>query len=180
MTMEIAQLGQPVLRYKAEEIPAEEIPTEAFQKFIDEMMATVTEAGGAGLAGPQVFARRRIFLAGVLPSASEEESSAMEVFINPRLTALSEKQLIAWEGCLSFLELLVLVPRYEAVKIEYLNRHGEEKSLELRDWPARIVQHENDHLDGILTVDRAPSTRYIIKASEVEAASADLRTQAPE
>jgi peptide deformylase len=75
-----------------------------------------------------------------------------------------------WEGCLSFPELLVLVPRFRHVRIDYLNLNGEPEALELEDFAARVVQHEYDHLDGILTIDRAASTLHIIKASEIDAA----------
>jgi peptide deformylase len=174
MTLPIAQLGQPVLRRVAAEIPAGDIGTSSFQHFVDDMLATVTEHQGAGLAGPQVFAERRIFVAKVLLSDRQDGEREFEVFINPRIIALSEDPVLAWEGCLSFPELLVLVPRLARLRIDYHNRHARPQSLELEAWPARIVQHEFDHLEGVLTVDRAPSTRYIIKASEIEAAMKEL------
>jgi peptide deformylase len=174
MTLPIAQLGQPVLREKAHEVPQAEILTAEFQQFVDQMLATCKEANGAGLAGPQVFAGRRIFVARVLPFQQGQVLPEPAVFINPRITAASEKHILGWEGCLSFMELLVLVPRHEAIRVEFLNRKGEPQILELRGFPARVVQHEHDHLEGILTIDRAPSTRYIIKASELEAATKEL------
>ena len=169
MSLKIAQLGQPILRERACEVPAEEIRTPEFQAFLREMQATLAEAQGAGLAGPQVFSGRRVFLAAVLPPLEPEGPRQLEVFINPRLTAASKETGFAWEGCLSFAELLVLVERHKAVRIEYLNADGEPRTLDLSDFPARIVQHEHDHLEGILTVDRAPTTKYIIKASELDA-----------
>jgi peptide deformylase len=78
-----------------------------------------------------------------------------------------------WEGCLSFPELLVLVARVRAVRLEYLNEAGNVRTRELEDFAARVAQHELDHLDGILTLDRAASTRDIIKASELEAVGGD-------
>jgi peptide deformylase len=174
MALTIAQLGQPVLRQVAAEIPPEEISTPAFQQLLDDMLATLTEAKGAGLAGPQVFAGKRVFLAGVFPPPAEDEPRGLEVFINPRVAALSGERSLSWEGCLSFVELLVLVPRHKRVRVEYLDRHGRAKTLDLEGFPARVVQHEYDHLEGVLTLDRAPSTRYIIKASELDAAMAEL------
>jgi peptide deformylase len=174
MALQIAQLGQPVLRAIARDVSAEEIRTPEFQQFIDDMLQTLGEANGAGLAGPQVFRSQRIFLAGVLPPTEDKGPRGVEVFINPRITGITGEQASAWEGCLSFSELLVLVERPIGVRVEFLNRQGEPRMLELADFPARVVQHELDHLDGILTIDRAPSTRYIIKASEIEAAEADL------
>jgi peptide deformylase len=173
MILPIAQLGQPVLRQVAAEVPAEEIPSPAFQKFLDDMLETLRAANGAGLAGPQVFSGRRVFLAAILPPAAEDEPPGVEFFINPRLTPLSDQHSLAWEGCLSFVELLVFVPRRRRVRVDYLDRHGRPKALELEGFPARVVQHEYDHLDGVLTLDRAPSTRYIVKASEIEAVLAE-------
>jgi peptide deformylase len=169
MALKIAQLGQPVLRKPAVEVPREEIATPEFQAFLQEMRATLEEAKGAGLAGPQVFAGRRVFLAAVLPPLEPDGDRQIEVFINPRFTAASKESGFSWEGCLSFPELLVLVERRKAVRIEYLNAHGEPRTLDLTDFPARVVQHEYDHLEGVLTVDRAASTRHIIKASELDA-----------
>jgi len=169
MVLKIAQLGQPVLRTMAKEVPVDQIPTPAFQQFIQDMIDTLNEAEGAGLAGPQVFSSQRIFLARVLPPAEENGPRGVEVFINPRITAVSPQQAAAWEGCLSFPELLVLVERPVGVRISYLDRQGDPRTLELADFPARVVQHELDHLNGVLTVDRAVSTRHIIKASEIEA-----------
>lgn len=177
MALKIAQLGQPILRQRAEEISSETLQSEEFQQFIDDMLSTVTEAHGAGLAGPQVFSNKRIFLAAVLPTDDEDEIPGMEVFINPKLSATTEEATLAWEGCLSFLELVVLVPRVQGVKVDYLDRNGKAKTLELTDWPARVVQHEYDHLDGILTIDRAPSTKYIVKASEIDAAREALKVK---
>jgi peptide deformylase len=173
MLLKIAQLGQPVLRRRAAEIPPEQIRTEELQRLIDSMLDTLQEAHGAGLAGPQVFAGRRLFLAAVLPPRAEDSPPEVEVFINPRIVALSHERRLAWEGCLSFSELLVLVPRHRHVRVEYLNRHGEPRTLDLEDFAARVVQHEHDHLEGILTLDRAPSPRYIVKASEIDAVLAD-------
>ena len=174
MILKIAQLGQPVLRRPALEVSPEELKTPAFQQFVDDMLATLAQEQGAGLAGPQVFSSKRIFLAGVHPPAEPEAPLGVEVFINPLIVAASAQTASAWEGCLSFPELMVLVPRFEAVRIQYLNRHGDAQTLELHGFPARVVQHETDHLDGILTIDRAESTHDIIKASEIDAVREDL------
>jgi peptide deformylase len=167
MPLPIAQLGQPVLWRKAEPVPPETIPTPEFQQFLDAMRETMIEAGGVGLAAPQVFDGRRVFLAAILPGA-EEDSVRIETFINPVVTPLSDEVDRAWEGCLSFRELLVLVPRFRAIRLDYLDAVGVTRSLELTGFPARVVQHEFDHLDGILTIDRAPTRHDIVKASEIE------------
>ena len=168
MTLAIAQLGQPVLREKAIEVPVEEIGTPGLQAFLQEMARTMIERAGVGLAAPQVFTSKRIFLARVVPPPTEDELPGIEVFINPRITSVSAERALGWEGCLSFMELSVLVPRHKGIVVEYRNAAGEAKSLELNGFSARVVQHENDHLDGILIIDRARSTLDIVKTSEME------------
>jgi peptide deformylase len=169
MILKIAQLGQPVLRQPAAEISLDEIRSPEFQAFLQNMRETLEKEKGAGLAGPQVFAGKRVFLGAVLPPAVEDGPRGVEVFINPKFTAAATETAFSWEGCLSFPELLVLVERAEAVRMEYLDATGAARNMELTGFPARIVQHEYDHLEGILTIDRAPSTKYIVKASEIEA-----------
>ncbi len=169
MLLKIAQLGQPVLRHVAQPIAADALTDPEFRQFLADMHETLVTAGGVGLAAPQVFASRRVFLARVMPPAQEGEKPGVEVFINPRVTAMTEEIVAAWEGCLSFQELLVLVPRPRAVRVDYFDAAGQPKALALEGFPARVVQHEFDHLEGILTIDRAESTLDIIKASEIDA-----------
>ncbi len=169
MLLPIAQLGQPVLRQLAEPVPPEEISAPAFQELLADMLETLRAHKGAGLAAPQVFVSRRLFLGAIWPPAEKGQLPQPEVFINPQLSIVSQEVVNGWEGCLSFPELLVLVPRLQAVRVDYLDAQGQARGLELRDFAARVVQHEFDHLEGILTLDRAPSTRCIIKASEIEA-----------
>ena len=150
------------------------------------MLETMHVNGGIGLAAPQVFAGKRVFLAGILPpvestddiededdEVAEDESEGedveddddgeeedelrpgVEVFINPRFAAVSEERALGWEGCLSFIELQVLVSRHVAVIVDYLNASGEPCRKELSGLRARVVQHEFDHLEGVLTIDRA-------------------------
>ena len=168
MPLKIAQLGQPVLRAVAAEVASADILSEEFQQLLGEMYTTLRDAEGAGLAAPQVFVSQRVFLAAILPAGDDDAPAAVECFINPRLVPLTTEAASAWEGCLSFPELLVLVPRPTQVRIEYLNADGEASILDLEGFAARVVQHEFDHLEGILTLDRALSTQHIIKASEAE------------
>jgi peptide deformylase len=168
MLLEIAQLGQPVLRAVAAEVPAVQLGRQPFQELLSDMRDTLAHHKGAGLAAPQVFASVRVFLAAILPPAVEDEPPGVEVFINPKITPLTEEVKDAWEGCLSFAELLVLVPRSVSVRVEYLNENGESRALDLSGFPARVVQHEYDHLEGVLTIDRVESSHDIVKASEID------------
>lgn len=167
--LDIAQLGQPILRQRAVEAPADEIASPAFQQFLRDMRETLLTAKGAGLAAPQVFDNRRVFIAAILPAVEADGDPEIETFINPRLLGASEERAEAWEGCLSFPELLVLVPRPLAVRMQYLNDRGESCVIDLAEFAARVAQHELDHLDGVLTLDRAKSSKHIIKASEIDA-----------
>ncbi len=171
MALEIAQLGQPVLRQVAVDVPLEQLARQPFHELLAEMRETLREQQGVGLAAPQVFASLRVFLAAIVPPETEDDLPGIEVFINPKITPLTSETGNAWEGCLSFPELLVKVPRCKAVRIDYVNAEGKASALELQGFPARVVQHEMDHLDGVLTLDRAVSTLDIIKASELD----DLR-----
>jgi peptide deformylase len=168
MHLEIAQLGQPVLRQVAVEVPSEQIARQPLLELLRDMFETLAQHNGAGLAAPQVFASLRVFLAAIVPPQEDGAPPGIEVFINPKITPLTNETARAWEGCLSFPELLVLVPRYRAVRTEYLDASGEPRARDLDGFPARVVQHEFDHLEGILTIDRAESTRHIIKASEID------------
>jgi peptide deformylase len=191
MPLPIAQLGQPVLRQPAADVSIDEIRTPEFQQFLVDMLETMTAAGGIGLAAPQVFVGKRIFLAGILPPAAteddgvdddeedEDERPGVEVFINPRFAVVSDERADGWEGCLSFIELQVLVSRHVWVVVDYLNALGEPCRKELAGFRARVVQHELDHLEGVLTIDRAATTRDIVKASEMDAVLKD-RVTTPE
>src|SRR5262245_40352840 len=106
MQLKIAQLGQPVLRERAEEVSPAEIVTPQFQQLVRDMAETIEAQKGAGLAGPQVFCGKRVFLAAVLPPLEPKGPRQIEVFINPRFTGASRETDFDWEGCLSFAELL--------------------------------------------------------------------------
>jgi peptide deformylase len=173
MSLKIAQLGQPVLRRIAQPLPPESILSPEFQQFLDQMHDTLRESGGVGLAAPQVFVSLRVFLAVTRVAENEDDHPEPNVLINPTLTPLHDEKVPGWEGCLSFPELLVLVPRSRSVRVDYLDRSGAPQSLTLEGFPARVVQHEFDHLEGILTLDRAASTHDIVKASEIDAVRED-------
>jgi len=163
----VAQLGQPVLRRKADPVPPEMIRAPQFREAVARMLQVLEQQGGVGLAGPQVFLSQRVFLA-AFESPDDKDTLEVEVFINPRLVSVSEEKDSAWEGCLSFPELSVLVSRPRQVRVEYQDLDGEQRALDLSGFSARVVQHEYDHLDGILTIDRAASTQDIVKTSELE------------
>lgn len=147
--LKIARAGHPVLRRPAAPVPAHEVTGPAVQRIIDDMLATVADADGAGLAAPQVHISRRIVVLTI------DEERGMEVWINPELTPLTEERLITYEGCLSVPGLRGAVARPAKVAVKALDRHGQPLEYLLEDFPAVVAQHECDHLDGVLYIDRA-------------------------
>jgi len=142
-------MGHPVLRLNAEAVHPQDIQTEEFQRFLDDMLETMDEYDGAGLAAPQVHTSLRIVCLTLDPDAGPE------FLINPKLTPLNDEMMRTVEGCLSVENLRAVVERYAHLKVEALDRGGNTKIYELHGFPAVVVQHECDHLDGVLYVDRA-------------------------
>ena len=144
----IAHLGHPVLRTPAAEVPVESILLDDIQQIISDMHETVIDADGAGLAAPQVFVSKQIVLLDL------DDGNGMQVWINPKITPLTEEVMIGFEGCLSVPNMRGAVARYAKIAVEGWNEKGEAFSIELEDHPAVVAQHECDHLQGILYVDR--------------------------
>ena len=160
--LSILQLGEPILRQKASFV--ENINDEHIQKLIDDLVATVAQGNGVGIAAPQVAQSSRLFIVASrpnprYPNAPEMEPTAM---INPKIIAHSTEIVKGWEGCLCVPGIRGLVPRYQEIEVEYTDRHGKTQKQEFTDFVARIFQHEYDHLDGIIFLDRLESTLDII------------------
>jgi peptide deformylase len=146
--LRVAQMGHPVLRLVAQPVEAEVIPTEDFQRFLDDMLETMEEYEGVGLAAPQVHTSVRAVVLTLDPEVGPE------FLINPVIEPLSDVVMRSVEGCLSVHKLRGVVERPAHVRISALDRWGRTKVYELRGFPAVVVQHECDHLDGVLYVDR--------------------------
>ena len=156
--LKVAHMGHPVLRAKAKPLAAADIKHPAFQALIEDLLDTMAEYHGVGLAAPQVHESLRVFV-GVLESAKPDEGKDAPdpepaVIINPEVTTIGEEVVEDWEGCLSIPDIRGRVPRAREVRLRGLNREGGRIDLTLRDFPARVAQHEADHLDGILFFDR--------------------------
>lgn len=167
-TLEIIQLGNPLLRAKAQVV--ENVRDGRIQKLINNLIATVNQANGVGIAAPQVANSDRLFIIASrpnprYPNAPEMKPTAM---INPRILAHSTEVVKGWEGCLSIPGIRGLVPRYQAIEVEYSDRDGKLQKQELTDFVARIFQHEYDHLDGIVFLDRLESTQDLITEQEYQ------------
>lgn len=164
----IVQLGNPQLRQKS--VAVENIHNAEIQKLIDDLLATVAQANGVGIAAPQVGVNKRLFIVASRPNPRYPHAPKMEptAMINPEIIAHSPQIVKGWEGCLSVPGIRGLVPRYQAIAIEYTDRHGNLQQQELTDFVARIFQHEYDHLDGIVFVDRLQSTLDMITEQEYQ------------
>jgi peptide deformylase len=152
--LKVARMGHPVLRKPAREVDPTEVRTAPFQKLIDDMIETMVEYEGIGLAAPQVHESVRLFVAGVEGSGDDLK---ILPFVNPVVTAVGSETVEDWEGCLSIPDLRGRVPRAREVVIRALDRRGKPFEMTLRNFPARVVQHETDHLDGILFLTRMAS-----------------------
>lgn len=164
--LQIAQLGQPVLRQKAK--PVKNIREKKIQQLIDDLIATVIEVNGVGVAAPQVYRSARVFIVAShpnprYPNAPEMEPTAM---INPKILSHSQEKIKDWEGCLSIPGIRGLVPRYKSIKVEYFDRKGKRLRTQFKDFVARIFQHELDHIDGIVFLDRLESNKDVITDKE--------------
>jgi len=172
--LKIARMGHPVLRVKARAIERTDIRGAALQKLIDDMIETMIEYRGVGLAAPQVHEGLRLFVATLDADDDEDEAgdetgdetgdehkgdgrSAPVVVINPELIPVRSEVLEDWEGCLSVPDIRGRVPRAREVIMRAFDRHGGRIELRAHDYPARVIQHETDHLDGILFFDRMRS-----------------------
>jgi len=153
--LKVARMGHPVLREKTRAVDKHELRTPELQKLIDDMIETMEEYSGIGLAAPQVHESRRLFVAVLDPEGrGEGEPIAL---INPEITSLTKDLIEGWEGCLSIPDIRGRVPRSPHIKVSALNREGKRIEIEARDFPARVIQHEADHLDGVLFFDRMRS-----------------------
>jgi peptide deformylase len=158
--LKVARMGHPVLRKRARPVEQAEISTTAFQKLIDDMLETMREYDGIGLAAPQVHESVRLVLVGIdgdRDEQSRERPIPILALINPEIKPIGREVAEDWEGCLSVPKLRGKVPRPNEVRLSALDREGRRVDMQLRGYPARVVQHEADHLDGTLFVDRMKS-----------------------
>ena len=152
----IARAGHPVLRQIAAEVPLEQINSPAIQMLIDDMLDTVIDANGAGLAAPQIHESLRIVLL-ELDSVQVESPAVRDKFmiwINPEISVLSNDLMIGFEGCLSLPGLRGAVARSTEIEVKAYDRHGKQLHHRLSGFDAVVSQHECDHLDGTLYIDR--------------------------
>jgi len=155
--LKVAHMGHPVLRAKARSIDRADIKSPSVQKLIDDMMETMKEYHGVGLAGPQVHESVRLFVASLDAGRDVENPSEPIAIINPEITPVTNELVEDWEGCLSIPDIRGKVPRVREIKVRAFDRNGDKIEIRAANFSARVIQHETDHLDGILFFDRMKS-----------------------
>lgn len=155
--LKVARMGHPVLRQKTRALDRVEITSPSIQTLIDDMLETMAEYHGVGLAAPQVHASVRLFVAALDSDDDESREDEPIVLINPEITPIGSAEAEGWEGCLSIPDIRGQVPRAKEIIVRGYDRTGSRIEITARDFPARVVQHETDHLDGILFLDRMRS-----------------------
>jgi peptide deformylase len=172
MALKIVQVGEPVLRQKAQTLTSERIRSREIQRLIENMREAMYKAPGVGLAAPQVGENLQIaviedkpeYVKDAKPDVLKERERrpvAFHVIVNPVLTLLGPSDIEFFEGCLSLTGFTAMVPRARSVRVECLDHTGAPKVIEATGWYARILQHEVDHLQGVVYIDRMHSRTFM-------------------
>lgn len=162
--LKVARMGHPVLRTRTKPLDPALIKSAEIQQLIDDMFQTMREYQGVGLAAPQVHESLRLFVAGFAPARDPDEDEGEEdgrvplmCLINPEITAIGKGVQEDWEGCLSIPDIRGKVPRATDIEVRAYDRRGRRIDMTARGFTARVIQHETDHLDGVLFFDRMTS-----------------------
>jgi len=166
--LKVARLGHPVLRQPAQPVPVADIRSAEVQRLIDDMVETMREYDGAGLAANQVHTLLQIAVIEVEtnPRYPEAQAIPLTVVVNPVVTPLTDEREDGWEGCLSVPDMRGVVSRHTAVRLECYDREANPVSLVAKDFFALVIQHETDHLNGIVYVDRMRDLRTLSHIAE--------------
>lgn len=172
MIYEVLRIGTPSLREKSEPVPLDRIQEPFFQSMIDDMLETMYHKNGAGIAAPQIGHNFRIMVFEITknPRYPEAAPIPLTILINPSFEVLSQEKQYGYEGCLSVGDLRGLVPRYMHIRYRGLDRTGALVEREVTQFHAKVFQHEYDHLEGILFIDRIEDTRTLGFTSELKEA----------
>lgn len=165
---EILQLGNPTLRQLAQSVENPQDP--ALQSLIDELIETLTQSAGVGIAAPQVGLPLQLMIVASHPTPRYPFAPQMSPLplLNPQIVDHSTDIEKGWEGCLSVPGIRGLVPRYLSITVDYLDRHGNPQTQTFHDFVARIFQHEFDHLQGMVFVDRVESSHELMTEQEYQ------------
>jgi peptide deformylase len=146
--LKIARMGHPVLLQQA--LPVEDPGSAEIRRLVADMIETMLDAPGVGLAAPQVHVPVRVFVFHLPPGRADADPVGPSVVINPEIEAVGQTQVLRWEGCLSIPGLRAAVPRFERIRYRGVDCEGKAVGGEVDGLHANVVQHEYDHLDGIL------------------------------
>src|SRR3954465_9343238 len=163
--LKVSHLGHPVLRMQTKHLPKEALEHPAIQTLIDNMMETMVEYYGVGLAANQVHESLAI---AVIESHGARGDIPMTVLVNPEITVLNEELIEDWEGCLSIPDFRGRVPRYRKLRVDALDRHGRKIQITAEGFFARVIQHEFDHLMGKVYLDRMPDLQTLAHLDEFQ------------
>jgi peptide deformylase len=161
--LKVARMGHPALRQRAKAVDPGDIKAPRFQQLIDDMFETMREYQGVGLAAPQIHVGLRLFVAGFPPDDRDDEEDDSDrrvplmALINPEIRPVGAAVVEDWEGCLSIPDIRGKVPRAESIHVDAYDRKGRRIQMQARGFTARVIQHETDHLDGVLFFDRMKS-----------------------
>lgn len=163
--LKVSRLGHPILREQARPLSKEALAGSVIQTLIDNMMQTMAEYYGVGLAAPQVH--ESLSLA-VIESHGSRGNIPMTVLVNPDVTILDEELIEDWEGCLSIPEFRGRVPRYRRLRVDALDREGNKIQIVAENFFARVIQHEFDHLMGKVYLDRMRDMQSLTHLEEFQ------------
>jgi peptide deformylase len=167
--LKVARIGHPIVRAVARPVPTEDIRSAVIQDLIDDMEETMHEYEGVGLAAPQVHVGLRLAVITVPESDDRtEEAVPFTVLVNPVITPVGNEMALGWEGCLSIPDLRGEVLRHTRLRLDALDRDGQPYTLEAEGFFARVIQHECDHLDGDVYLDRMTELRSLSFLGEFE------------
>jgi peptide deformylase len=166
--LKVARLGHPVIRAVAQPVDPAMINTPEFQKLLDDMVDTMREYTGVGLAAPQVHLSLQIAVLEVEhhPRYPEMPPVPLTFLINPQVTVLDASTVEDWEGCLSIPEMRGMVPRFKQLRVTAIGRQGQALDFLANDFHARVIQHETDHLKGEVYLDRMSNLRTLSHLAE--------------
>lgn len=166
--LEISYLGHSILREQTANVV--DIKSKTFQDLIDNMIFTVKAVNGLGIAAPQVYENKKVFIMASKPSVRYPNAPKMDpiAIINPLVLNHSKDTIKDWEGCLSIPGIRGFVPRYTFIDVEFTDRTGKKITKRFNNFVARIFQHELDHLNGIVFLDRLESNKDIITEMEYQ------------
>jgi peptide deformylase len=168
--LKVSKMGNPILRRTAEEIPKGEIKSDRIQRLIGDMFDTMDEYGGVGLAAPQVHESLRLLTIEDVPDPDSDDGllAVRRAVINPEITFLTDEEISFFEGCLSVPDFRGRVPRIKKIRLRGFDHDGNKIDEEVEGFPAVVYQHEVDHLNGIMFLDRMPDLHTLTYLKEFD------------